>query len=393
MRESLVPPPNDAVAPVPVLGSPGAPWLDGLSALDDAIGLLGDLQTRPGTRRRGRIDAAALLYELAPHATITLAADGGSEVFAEEDELLRMLQMLLADAGYGNNSSEAATEIHVERSGDEVHIAMELGPDAAPLDSLERRWLVRMATRLGGRIEMSGRRQALVLPADGATQEAELRALRRELADAQELGEAYARELASVLASAESQTTAPPFDSELWSDLLTLSTHLRRSLSRSGDEGSLVRQAVDTVCEFRAAEQNAAFDVAEALSSLPQRHSIDLHVLAGQRHFVGARAGVAALAELLALAALEMTRPGEAPSMTFAVREHELELSVTFVEPPGAELAARPESFAWYAAQALTRARAGRAGSSLEGAPTSRRVLFWARIPEHSPRLVGPEGR
>jgi hypothetical protein len=79
--------------------------------------------------------------------------------------------------------------------------------------------------------------------------------------------------------------------------------------------------------------------------------------------------------------------------MTFAVREHELELSVTFVEPPGAELATRPESFAWYAAQALTRARAGRAGSSLEGAPTSRRVLFWARIPEHSARLVGPEGR
>jgi signal transduction histidine kinase len=58
-----------------------------------------------------------------------------------------------------------------------------------------------MALRLGGRLELEGGEQALLLPADGASVQHEVDELRRELEQAKQLGEAYARELAEVFAA------------------------------------------------------------------------------------------------------------------------------------------------------------------------------------------------
>jgi signal transduction histidine kinase len=58
-----------------------------------------------------------------------------------------------------------------------------------------------MAVRYGGRLELEGGLQSIVLPADGASDQRELAELRRELEQAQQLGEAYARELAAVFAA------------------------------------------------------------------------------------------------------------------------------------------------------------------------------------------------
>jgi len=197
-KESQPPPSVDAP-------TTEAPVLDSLTAIDDAMTLLGDLQTRKGTHRRGRIDVGALLYELSPEATINLDTADGTEIFGEEEGVRRMLQLLLSDSGGQTTSNTTGPVIGVKRDGESVKITAELGPDAAHHSALEHRWLNRMALRAGGRLDVSGRAQTLVLPADGAAQEKELAALRQELEMAQELGEAYARELAGVLTAAEEQ--------------------------------------------------------------------------------------------------------------------------------------------------------------------------------------------
>lgn len=391
VRESL---PQDEEGRMPGESAFGAPMLDGLAALDDAIGMLGELHVRSGLKRRGRIDVAALLYELAPTATIAISAEGGTEVFGEEDELSRMLQMLLADAGSGRTPSESTPQISVERLGQEVHIMTELGPDAAPLDGLERRWLNRMATRAGGRLEVSGRAQTLILPADGIIKEAEMKALRQELAEAQELGEAFARELATVLTSAAGHAGNHESDAtEHWTDLISLAPALASSLERAGDTGSALRQAVEAIAGFRASELNAPFDVAEVLTPLSRDLAVDLHALPGQRAFDGAPGTVGLLGRLLLLCAQEQAPPGEVPTMTFVVRESELELSVTFLAPATLDPKQRPQGFAWAAGRALARQSGGSAQSSSEPCEQGRRVLLWARIPERSLSSSHPSAR
>jgi signal transduction histidine kinase len=75
-----------------------------------------------------------------------------------------------------------------------------------------------MATRYGGRLELDGSTQTLVLAADTDPQRREVESLRKELAAAQAQGEAYARELAAVFkggdtfsggGSTVAQATAP----------------------------------------------------------------------------------------------------------------------------------------------------------------------------------------
>jgi hypothetical protein len=62
-----------------------------LNALDDAINLISELETGPSSRgRRGRIDLAALLYEIAPNARIAIQPGAGTEVYGEESELRRL---------------------------------------------------------------------------------------------------------------------------------------------------------------------------------------------------------------------------------------------------------------------------------------------------------------
>jgi signal transduction histidine kinase len=67
-----------------------------------------------------------------------------------------------------------------------------------------------MATRYGGRLELEGATESILLPADG--DQREVADLRRELEAAQRQGEAYARELAAVFSY--SQSPPPRFPSQ-----------------------------------------------------------------------------------------------------------------------------------------------------------------------------------
>lgn len=179
-----------------------------LDALDDAIGMLSELQaTRSGTRR-GRIDLAALLCDVAPSARIAMAPGAGTEVFGDENDLRRMLHVLLSQSD-ASGGGPAAPEVTIRRSQDEVQISVELGPDASPTAALERRWLNRMALRYGGRFELDGGTQTMWLPADGASDQREVAELRKELKQAQQLGEIYARELATLMDSSSEAVEDP----------------------------------------------------------------------------------------------------------------------------------------------------------------------------------------
>jgi two-component system OmpR family sensor kinase len=190
----------------------GAPVETTLDALDDTIDMLSQLNSGArGKGRRGRIDLAALLYEVAPAARLSIEPGAGTEVFGEESELRRMLNLLVtqasASAGAG---STAETVVTIRRQGDLVRISVELGPDTSATGELERRWLSRMALRHGGRVELEGGTQSIYVQADGASDQREVNELRKELEQAQQLGEAYARELATVLATGDVRTEPPP---------------------------------------------------------------------------------------------------------------------------------------------------------------------------------------
>lgn len=204
----LTQPPVEAVA-----APPEAPPVEtSLDALDEAIHRLSELQMgHASTARRGRIDLAALACEIAPNARIAMEPGAGTEVFGEEAELRRMLHLLVGQTNTDPSSpgGSANAELEIRRQGEFVKISVELGPDASPTAEIERRWLARMATRHGGRLELEGGVQSMLLPADG--QGDEMAELRKELEQAQQLGEVYARELAQVVASGDlPESTAPP---------------------------------------------------------------------------------------------------------------------------------------------------------------------------------------
>lgn len=206
-----------------------------LDALDSAIELLGALQTDRSARRRGRIDVAALLYAIAPQARIEIAPGEGTEVFGEEGELRRMLHVLLHQAVGEVPLSSASPDVRIERRDALVRIGVDLGPDTSANAELERRWLARMALRLGGSVELAEGRQTIVLPADEAEEKTEVVALRRELSEAQALGEAYAKELAAVLTAVE-EHGEPPSSREVSSPAVgaaETAAALARATSRS----------------------------------------------------------------------------------------------------------------------------------------------------------------
>jgi signal transduction histidine kinase len=223
-----------------------------LDALDDAISRLSELQMGQTSKaRRGRIDLASLLCEVVPNARIAMETGSGTEVFGEESELRRMLHLLVSRTNSSPADAEPTrTDIEIRREGDWVRISVELGPDSSATAELERRFLSRMATRHGGRLELEGGMETLILPADRATDE--VAELRKELEQAQQLGEAYARELAAVFATAEggsdpkASTLPPPPGSEQLALLVTTSHALVRQL-RTWLEGARadISNAVD----------------------------------------------------------------------------------------------------------------------------------------------------
>ena len=180
-----------------------------LHALDDAMKMLSTLHSRPVSvrGRRGRIDLASLLWEVAPDARVSIEPGSGTEVFGDESELRRMLHVLL---GHGTGTGSAVT---IKREGDEVRVSVVLGPDSSATAETERAWLARMAVRYGGRWELEGSTEILTLPAEGVEARDDVAKLRKELDEARAQGEAYARELAAAWTAGgetSGQSSYPP---------------------------------------------------------------------------------------------------------------------------------------------------------------------------------------
>lgn len=201
--------------PPPVLGDDPAQGVENsLDALDDVMKMLSNLNQRSAPQsgsmpaaRRGRIDVAALIVEVAPDARVSIEPGSGTEIYGDEADLRRMIQVLI-----GHGSGEGAS-VTVRRDGDDVKVAVALGPDSSPTAETERAWLSRVAIRYGGRHELEGGSEVLVFPADGASDRNESAALRKELDEARKQGEVYARELAAVFDRGEevtSTSTVPP---------------------------------------------------------------------------------------------------------------------------------------------------------------------------------------
>lgn len=185
-----------------------------LDALDDVMKMLSSLNQRAPqstgnvpAARRGRIDIAALLVEVAPDARVSIEPGSGTEIYGDEADLRRMVQVLV---GHGGGEGASVT---VRRDADEVKVAVVLGPDSSPTAETERAWLSRVVIRYGGRHELEGGNESLIFPAEGASERSESEALRKELDEARKQGEAYARELAAVFERGEAVTsisTIPP---------------------------------------------------------------------------------------------------------------------------------------------------------------------------------------
>jgi two-component system, OmpR family, sensor kinase len=170
-----------------------------LSALDDTMRMLSSLHAQPtGIRgRRGRIDIASLLWEVAPEARVSIEPGSGTEVFGDEAELRRMFHVML-----GHGSGTGST-VAIRREGDEVVVKVALGADSSATADTERAWLSRMALRYGGRYELEGGTEVLAMPAEGIESRDDLAQLRKELDEARRQGETYARELAAVWTAGE----------------------------------------------------------------------------------------------------------------------------------------------------------------------------------------------
>ena len=178
-----------------------------LDALDDVMRMLSNLNQRQSATglaaapRRGRIDLASLIVEVAPEARVSIEPGSGTEVHGDEADFRRMLQVLI---GYGTGEGSSVT---VRRDGDDVRVSTTLGPEMSPTAGTERAWLSRMALRYGGRHDLEGGTETLVLPAEVSSDRSEREALRKELDEARKQGEVYARELAAVFERGEEDAT------------------------------------------------------------------------------------------------------------------------------------------------------------------------------------------
>lgn len=208
LRAGVTIPPPDAE---PVIMDESSSGVEGaLNRLDEAVSALASLHGHPVARgRRGKIDMAALLWEIAPEAKVQIEMGEGTTVFGDEAELRRMLQVLVAQSGGDPSGSSGTQEISVRRREDLVRIEVALGPDTSATHETERAWLSRMAVRYGGRLDLEGGVQVLSLAAEVDETQRELDSLKKELAAAQAQGEAYARELAALFSRGETAAGPP----------------------------------------------------------------------------------------------------------------------------------------------------------------------------------------
>lgn len=221
-----------------------APPVDSmLDALDGAIEMMSALEAPAGPAlghgkdRRGRIDIAALLFDLAPNAKISIEPGAGTEVFGVEIELRRVLDLLVRQS---SSDSKSSAGIEVRRDGDWVVVSVAIGPEGLSTRDLEHRWLNRMAARHGGRVEFAGNVTRLCLPADNSSGQQEILQLRKELEQAQQLGAVYARELAeafsvSAVTSGPNVTEVKPHSELALKVLISTSASLLRTLRSNTD--------------------------------------------------------------------------------------------------------------------------------------------------------------
>lgn len=207
-RKSDRPPQSERPMTLTTAGGEAEGLESTLDALEGAMQQLSELSGPASQRvRKGRVDLAALLWEVAPDAKVQLAPGAGTEVFADETELRRMLHVLMG--GFQQSGVGGAQLVTLKRDGAEVRLGVQLGPDTAPISPAERGWLSRMAIRYGGRYELDGASETIVFPALEAEEAKEVMTLRKELEAAKAQGEMYARELAAVFAE-EPPGTKPP---------------------------------------------------------------------------------------------------------------------------------------------------------------------------------------
>ncbi len=248
-----------------------------LSALDDTMKMLSSLHARPVNvrGRRGRIDLASLLWELAPDANVSIEPGSGTEVFGDEAELRRMLHVML---GHASGSGSGAT---IKREGDEVVVGVMLGPDSSATAESERAWLARMAVRHGGRYELDGSMEVLALPAEEIQERDDLEKLRKELDEARKQGEAYARELAAVWAAGDEPMVPSTYPPPLAPTFERLSTMARFAGGVSASLRAIVSPLARELTELRVPggprksspdlEAGARADVDERLDQIRRR--------------------------------------------------------------------------------------------------------------------------
>jgi len=326
-----------------------------LDALDDTIEMLSALNVRGREKgRRGRIDLASLLVEVAPNARIAIAPGAGTEVFGEETELRRMVHLLVGQAS-GRSPGEAETEVTIRRQGDFVRIGAGLGPDTAALGELESRWLSRMALRHGGSVELEGKTISILLQADGATEQREVTELRKELEQAQQLGEAYARELASVLSAGDVRTEIPPpsrGDPEHFNGVRSLAAAIHRGLRGLTDSPGAVAEVLSelaSVAECSLDTERSTVDLGTTLRSVgaqlephASRAEVELVYDAGKNVLLkSARPTLELLIRSLLLHALAATPRGG--RITAAVHRTELGTALSVCD----EGPAVPEASRW----------------------------------------------
>lgn len=211
LRQGVGIPTGLEATPPPMIIEEGTGGVEStLNRLDDAVNMLASLHGHATTRgRRGKIDLAALVWEVAPEARVQLEMGEGTAVFGDEAELRRMLHVLIGMSG-DPSTTGGTPGVTIRRNGDEVRVGINLGPDTSTSFETERVWLSRMAVRYGGRLELDGSTRTLILGADVDTHRRELEGLKRELAAAQAQGEAYARELAVLFNREISTIPGPP---------------------------------------------------------------------------------------------------------------------------------------------------------------------------------------
>ncbi|NUQ72459.1 MAG: membrane dipeptidase [Polyangiaceae bacterium] len=100
-----------------------------LNRLDEAVSALASLHGNAMPRgRRGKVDIAALVWEVAPEASVQIEMGEGTTVFGDEAELRRMLQVLIGQSG-PPTSSKGGPDISIRREGDNILVHVGLGSD------------------------------------------------------------------------------------------------------------------------------------------------------------------------------------------------------------------------------------------------------------------------